>query len=58
MIGEEWSSYQAEVVPAEAPDVQREECKRAFYAGAQAMFNEVMKTAELDSDDASEGEIF
>ena len=56
-IGEAWASYSAEVVPAGAPKVQREECKRAFYAGAQAMFQVVMETAELDSDDASEARL-
>lgn len=56
-IGEQWASYQAEVVPPQAPAVQLEECKRAFYAGAQAMFNAVMQTAEFDSDDASEARL-
>lgn len=57
MIGEQWASYQADVIPAAAPKVQREECKRAFYAGAQAMFRAVMQTAELDNDDASEARL-
>lgn len=51
-IGEEWASYQTEVVPADAPEVQREECKRAFYAGAQAMFSAVMEAAEPEEDEA------
>jgi hypothetical protein len=51
VIGEEWASYQADVVPAEAPSVQREECKRAFYAGAQAMFWAVMAATEPDDED-------
>jgi hypothetical protein len=57
MIGESWASYLAEVVPATAPEVQREECKRAFYAGAQAMFQAVMQTADLPDDDASEARL-
>lgn len=52
MIGEQWASYQLQVVPVEAPQVQREECKRAFYAGAQAMFSEVMTAVASDNDDA------
>lgn len=31
-----WSSYAREVLPADAPEVQRVECRRAFYAGAKA----------------------
>lgn len=47
-IGEQWASYQAEVVPTVASDVQREECKRAFYAGANAMFSAVMAAMAYD----------
>ena len=32
-----WESYETEVLPKDAPDVQRVECKRAFYAGAFAV---------------------
>jgi hypothetical protein len=31
-----WRSYSEAVIPADAPDVQRVESRRAFYAGAQA----------------------
>jgi hypothetical protein len=33
----QWRSYRARVVPADAPAVQVVECRRAFYAGAQAL---------------------
>lgn len=41
-IRELWTTYLANVVPAAASAAQREETKRAFYAGAQAMFLAVM----------------
>lgn len=37
LIGEEWASYLG-IIPVCAPAVQVEECKRAFYAGAHAMY--------------------
>ncbi len=37
-IREGWTSYLAEVVPKGATPVQVEECRRAFYGGAAAMF--------------------
>jgi hypothetical protein len=53
MIGESWADYLAKVVPADASAVQREECKRAFYAGAAAMFGAMLEAAELDEDPAA-----
>jgi hypothetical protein len=57
MIGEQWADYSAEVVPPDAPAVQREECKRAFYAGAQAMFTAVIAAVEPDDDDVCEAHL-
>lgn len=37
-LADEWASYAADVMPANAPEVQRVETRRAFYAGAGAMF--------------------
>lgn len=44
-IGEEWASYLDGVVPTGALAVQVEECKRAFYAGAQAMYYATLAAA-------------
>jgi hypothetical protein len=53
-IGEGWASYLANVVkPAGAGDVPIEECKRAFYAGAAAMFSAMLEAAELEEDPAA-----
>lgn len=53
-IGESWASYVADVLnPAGAGEVQREETKRAFYAGAAAMFGAMLAAAELEEDPAA-----
>lgn len=49
-----WQSYARDVVPAGAPAVQREECRRAFYAGAGAMLSLVFDAVEPR--DEGEGE--
>ena len=35
-IAAEWERYAASVLPASAPEIQRIECRRAFYAGAMS----------------------
>jgi hypothetical protein len=35
-IASEWESFLVEVIPYDAPAEQKTECRRAFYAGAQA----------------------
>ncbi len=37
-----WRSYAEQVIPIDAPDFQRRECRRAFYAGAQSLFNGIL----------------
>ena len=53
-IFEEWHSYERDVVPANAPNVQREECRRAFYAGAMASFTLTLEAVAHDDDDVCE----
>lgn len=53
-VFEQWQSYEREVVPAGAPMVQREECRRAFYAGGQAVFGLVMAAVDPESSDECE----
>ena len=36
-IAEQWSAFEALVMPKDAPPVQRQEMRRAFYAGSEAM---------------------
>ena len=50
----EWQSYDRDVVPAGAPDVQREECRRAFYAGAWACFCAMLEAVAPEDEDECE----
>lgn len=36
-VQEQWQTFEALVMPANAPPIQRQEMRRAFYAGAEAM---------------------
>jgi hypothetical protein len=56
-IGEAWASYVADVIPPNAPAIQVEECKRSFYAGAQAMFQAVMLATEPQNEDDCEARL-
>lgn len=42
-IEAEWLDYKLNVIPATAPDIQFVESRRAFYAGALAMYNQLIK---------------
>ena len=48
-----WRKYQREVIPKNAPFVQHEECRRAFYAGVAALFGIML---EASADDKSEAQ--
>lgn len=37
-----WRNFAERVIPADAPDIQRIECRRCFYAGAQALLTGIM----------------
>lgn len=38
-----WQSFQREVIPPNAPPVQHDVCRDAFYAGAAALFELVTR---------------
>lgn len=38
IIDKAWLSYERKIIPTTAPRVQRTESRRAFYAGAAAVF--------------------
>ncbi len=42
VVETEWQSYMNEVIPPGAPEVQRTESKRAFYAGARSLLRAVV----------------
>jgi hypothetical protein len=41
LLDHQWRSFKDEVIPLSAPEVQLQEMKRAFYAGAQAVLHTV-----------------
>ena len=45
-IGTLWRDYRTKVIPLDAPAIQATECRRAFYADADALF--VILMAVLD----------
>ena len=47
-IFERWQAYDRDIVPRDAPPIQREECRRAFYAGALACLHSVYDTFDGD----------
>lgn len=48
MVAEAWNSYERDVIPSGAPPVQRQETRRAFYAGARILLANL--SASLDPD--------
>jgi hypothetical protein len=46
LILEGWSSYRKDIIPAGAPEVQIEECKRAYYSGAMVLYTAIMNVLE------------
>ena len=38
-IDDRWKNYRLKVIPLDAPELQAIECRRAYYAGAQAVID-------------------
>jgi hypothetical protein len=53
-VRELWHSYRADVLPADAGSIQISECRRAFYAGAQALMVAVMVGLDPDREPTSD----
>jgi len=49
-IGEQWETYRTKVIPKSAGAVQLQETRRAFYAGAEAMYRVVMEMLSPESE--------
>lgn len=45
-IEEGWILYRDKVIPKDAPRVQQEESRKAFYAGAITLFSMIMETTD------------
>lgn len=53
-IEDVWLSYLTLVIPKGAPEGQVRECKRAFYAGAEALLTTVMGMLSPDAEPTPE----
>lgn len=51
---EEWDNYERAVLPPDASSIQREECRRAFYAGAAAFMAIMTRAAGQSGELAAE----
>lgn len=51
-IGDQWQSYADDVMPKDASLRQVIECRRAFYAGAQAAYGLSLEIAALNDSEA------
>jgi hypothetical protein len=56
-VFEEWTDYLGKVVPKGADEVQVEECRRAFYAGAWAFYCLMMEASAHRDEAQCEREI-
>ena len=45
-VQQEWESYRNAVIPPDAPQIQHQECKRAFYAGAHSIMQFLMSMSD------------
>lgn len=43
LIKGEWESYRDEVMSRDSPDIQKAECRRAFYGGAMSALNKIVE---------------
>lgn len=50
LMAEQWDQFARAVLPQNAPPVQRQEVRRAFYAGAQAIMLKVIATLASDAE--------
>lgn len=50
VIKNAWRDYAERVVPTGAPPIQMQETKRAFYAGAIALWSTIIKSLDADSE--------
>lgn len=54
-LEEEWNSYSRQVLPKDAPPIQRKECRMAFMAGCAAAIGILNTGADLPD---AEQEVF
>ncbi len=57
LVGALWDSYERAVVPKEAGLEQRTECRRAFYAGAGAVFAAIASIVDPTTEEVTAGDL-
>lgn len=57
MIEAAWKDYALRVLPADVSLVQLRETRRAFYAGAQALFGEICGRFDSVADEVTQADI-
>lgn len=53
-IAEQWAAYRAAAIPASATVGQVRQCRRAFYAGAQALQQIMLTGVSTEGEDMTE----
>ena len=52
IVDTQWTRFEKEVIHKEAPEIQKEEIKKAFFAGAFVSFSAMINTADLEEKQA------
>ena len=52
-MAEQWDSFARAVLPEGCPAVQRQEMRRAFYAGAEALLHGVLQVLSAEGEEAT-----
>lgn len=50
LMAEQWKRFARNVIAKDAPEVQKREMRRAFYAGAQAILFKVIESFALETE--------
>ena len=56
IVAELWNEFSRKVLPADAPVIQRQEMRRAFYAGAGGLLKAIEKCLDPGAD-ATDGDL-
>lgn len=49
-MAEQWSEFSKHIIPSDAPQVQKQEMRRAFYAGAAAYQSILVTEVSINSE--------
>ena len=49
-VRDEWNEYRQKVLPPNAPPIQAQECRRAFYAGAEMLMLQILASLDPSPD--------